>query len=109
MCSPPVRLSNPRLVICMYFQSVAVLLLLAAVAKIVSACGVALILKQTDPVLFIPYRLVLFNAGIIEVIIACVCLFCDATAIKAWLIAWLATIFLIYRIGLFWLTDESFI
>jgi cbb3-type cytochrome oxidase subunit 3 len=82
--------------------SAGALLTVTAIAKLVSSAGDARILQNPDPILSISFRHVFWIVGGIELVIATVCFFGKWIEIKAGLIAWLATSFLVYRIGLVW-------
>jgi hypothetical protein len=41
--------------------------------------------------------------GMVELVIACVCVFAKARQLALGLIAWLATSFVVYRLGLWWM------
>jgi hypothetical protein len=84
-----------------FVKSAGVLLLITALAKIVSAFGSTKILDTHDPVLAIPFRYEFLIVGTIEVVIAYVCLFKNCIQRQLWSIAWLATNFAVYRVG-FW-------
>lgn len=91
-----------KTVLCfVYFTSL--LLLVTALAKIISSTGKAPILKTTDPILMLPYRLVFLDVGGIELIVALICIFGKQLVLKLRLIAWLATMILMYRVGLWWI------
>jgi hypothetical protein len=78
------------------------LLFVTAVAKLVSASGNARILQYLDPVLAIPFRNVFWSVGALEIAVALVCFFGKQEMLQAGLIAWLATNFVVYRLGLLW-------
>jgi len=85
------------------FLYLAVLILcLTAMAKLVSAGGNARILSTADPLLGVPNRIVLIGAGVLELVLAGVILFFKNHGIKPYLIAWLASNIVIYRLGLWW-------
>lgn len=69
------------------------LLLLAALAKLVSASGSARILQATDPILTLSFQGVFEVVGGLECIVALVCFFSRRVELKAALLAWLATSF----------------
>lgn len=83
-----------------FLRSASALLVVAAIAKLVSSAGSARIMQNPDPILAIPFRHVFWIVGGIELVIAMVCIFDKRIEIKAGLVAWLATSFLVYRIGL---------
>ena len=82
--------------------SAGTLLLATAAAKLVSAGGHARILQVTDPILAISFRHVFWIVGLLELMIALVCLFGHQPGLQAGLVAWLATSFVIYRLALYW-------
>ncbi len=86
-----------------FVRSVGVLLLATAIAKIVSACGSAHILQASDPILSISFRDEFWIFGVIELIVAAVCFSRDRVELQAMLVAFLATNFAAYRIGLLWI------
>ena len=83
-----------------FFFSSGMLLSITAIAKFVSAGGGAHILQTSDPIFFIPLHAVLWIVGLIELYIAMICFFGKRLSLQAGLVAWLATSFLLYRIGL---------
>lgn len=81
----------------------AVLLLLTGLAKLLSSLGTAGILELPDPILTITFRHLFVIVGIIEIIVALLCLFSQKTGLWAALVAWLASGFAAYRFGLSWI------
>ncbi len=86
-----------------FYGSAAVILIVTASAKLVSATGKARALALPDPMLMLTHREVLVLAGSIELLLAGYLLFGRRSWLKAPLVAWLATNFLIYRLGLWWM------
>jgi hypothetical protein len=84
----------------LFIRSAGVLLIITATAKFVSTGGSARILQNPDPVLSIPFRHVFWFVGAIEIITAVVCLFGKSIRLQAGLVAWLATNFALYHLGL---------
>src|SRR5258708_38572506 len=82
-------------------------LLITAAAKLNSAFGAATILQLGDPILYISVKNVLWIVGMIELAIALTCFFSNRVVLQASLIAWLATSFLAYRFGLFWIDYQK--
>ena len=82
--------------------SAGILLALTALAKLVSAFGTADILQRYDPVLRISYQQVFFLASAMELVVVFICFSRKNLPVKSGAIAWLATMFLIYRLGLWW-------
>src|ERR1051325_2158954 len=77
-----------------------VLLLLTAIAKLISATGKAEVLKLPDPILMASSRVVFLSVGAIELIIAAICSFSRRLVIQAGLVTWIATSFIFYRLVL---------
>lgn len=77
-------------------------LLLTGVAKAFTAIGAARVLDLPDPLLGIPFRQLLVLVGLAEILIAFFCLFTDKQRFSLLAVAWIATNFLVYRLGL-WL------
>ena len=83
-------------------RSSGALLFITAIAKLVSAGGNARILQMADPILSIPFRHVFWIVGALELIVAFICFFSKRLGLQAGFVAWLATCFLSYRLGLLW-------
>lgn len=77
------------------------LLLLTGVAKILSGFGTGRILALDDPITGVAFGKLLPVVGVAEVLVALAC-FCRRrdSRLKLGLVAWMATTFLVYRIGL---------
>lgn len=86
-----------------FFLSTAVILFFTGAAKIWSAFGDVKVLAVSDPILGLKFSHLLFCIGILELIIAGVCIFNNSLLATA-LTACLATNFLAYRTGL-WLLN----
>jgi len=78
------------------------LLMVTAVAKLLSANGNAGILQETDPILFVTFQHLFWFVGTLELVVAAVCIFSNRISLQSGLIAWLATLFVVYRVGLIW-------
>jgi hypothetical protein len=78
------------------------LLLITAVAKLLSALGSAPILTYPAPLLLVSYRSVFLIVGTLELVVALNCFFSQRMVLKMALVAWLASNFLLYRLGLMW-------
>src|SRR5665213_674250 len=85
-----------------FIRSVGALLMITAVAKVISACGSVRILESGDPILVIPFRYVLLIVGALELAVAFTCFFSKRVGLSAKLVAWLSTNFALYRLGLIW-------
>ena len=78
----------------------AFVLTIAGLAKIITVFGRVRILEVSDPLFGISFRALLVAVGLVEIIIAVLCLLTKGSRLSTLLVAWLATCFLIYRVGL---------
>ena len=85
-----------------FLSSAAGLLAITALAKIISGFGHARILDHNDPILDVSYRTLFFGVGAAELATALICFCSRQIWLRAGLLAWLATGFLVYRLGLLW-------
>ena len=83
------------------------ILAITGAAKIWSAFGHVRLLDFEDPITGVPFRYLMGIVGLMELTIACVCLFSGRMRLSMVLVAWLTTSFLIYRLGLWWVGWES--
>jgi hypothetical protein len=83
-----------------YLMSASVILLVAGIAKVIASRGNAEILIEPDPILGIPFQALFLCVGVVEIIVALMCLFYRRVELSAELLAWLATNLSIYRLGL---------
>jgi hypothetical protein len=72
-------------------------------AKLYSALGSSQLLDVQDPFFGLSFRHLMFLVGAAELVVAGICFFGRNPLIAAGLIAWLATNFLVYRIGIWWI------
>lgn len=87
----------------MFLYFAGVVLAVTASAKFISAAGSSRILDRPGPILQIPFRAVFMLSGFIECGIAVMCITPNRkTVVQAASVAWLATTFVFYRFGLFW-------
>jgi hypothetical protein len=84
----------------LFIVSASIILILTAVAKIVSAFGSVSVLDVADPLFGIPFRHLMLAVGVTELIVAAICLCTKNTTLSIGLIAWIATQFLLYRFAL---------
>jgi DNA-directed RNA polymerase subunit RPC12/RpoP len=77
------------------------ILLAAALIRFLIAVGNAQCLSLPEPLLGIPLRYAVLLVGTIELTVALICLFGRQVVPQIGWLAWLATNFIIYRIGLF--------
>jgi hypothetical protein len=83
------------------------LLVLTAVAKLISSYGADLILTHFDPIFLISFARFFQAAAVVELAIAFICFLNINPIFQTGLIALLATNFLIYRFGFYWLGYHS--
>lgn len=83
--------------------SAGILLGVTGIAKVGSTLGSVKLLAVADPIAGIPFRWLLLAVGIVELVIAGICFFGRDKRWASVLVAWLATSFLIYRLGLWWM------
>ena len=86
----------------LFCYSAAVVLLLTATAKFISSFGHGTILQTHDPLTGFQFQNLFRIVGSIEVAVAMICIFSKQMWPPAGLVAWLATCFMIYRLGLAW-------
>jgi predicted RNA-binding Zn-ribbon protein involved in translation (DUF1610 family) len=85
-----------------FIYSAGGILLAAALVRFIIAAGDAQALALPEPMLGISIRYGVMIVGGIELIIALICLFGKQVGLQIGGLAWLATIFLVYRIALYW-------
>jgi len=82
-----------------FFYSSAALLLLTAAAKLYSATGTARILTVVDPLIHLRYRTIMVGVGLLELGIALYLLVGRTPGWKPWVVFWLSSNFVIYRLA----------
>jgi hypothetical protein len=87
----------------LFVQSAGTLLALTGVAKLISARGDVRVLDTQDPLLLLDYRWVFILTGAVELILAVFLLCSRRKDCKLPAIAWLASSFAMYRLGLLYL------
>jgi len=85
-----------------FVLSAGAILVLTGLAKLWSAFGHARILDVPTPILGISFSHSMLAVGVLELLIASSCLLGTGRKVSLALIAWLATNFLVYRLGLLW-------
>jgi hypothetical protein len=84
----------------LYIGSAGAILLAAALERFIVATGHAQALALPEPMLGIPLRYAVLAVGILELIGAMICLFGRQTSLQLGWVAWLATDYTVYYIGL---------
>ena len=87
----------------LFIYSSGMILLVAAMERFAIAAGASPILVLPDPMLGIPLRHAALIVGGTELVVALICLFGKNTRLQIGWLAWLATNFFVFRIGLFWM------
>jgi hypothetical protein len=95
-------MSRTKIFVLFFVCSAGVLLTITGTAKLISAGGNAQLLQSPDPVLSISFRQVFRVVGVLELILAAVCFFGKRVWLQAGFVAWLATCFVTYHVGLLW-------
>jgi hypothetical protein len=90
-----------------FIYSAAIILFITGAAKLISAFGAAQVLDQADSLLILKHRYVLFFMSGTELGLSAFLLMGRNSKIKLSLIAWLGTNFLMYRIGLWWMSAPN--
>jgi hypothetical protein len=85
----------------LFIWTASALLVVTALAKVISGFGSAQILKNFDPVVGLRFNYLMIMAAVIELSVAGICLLSKNRILGAALIAWLSTSFLMYRIALY--------
>lgn len=77
---------------------------LVGMAKILSVLSDSKALLQVDPIIGVKFSVLLAIVGTVELVIAALCLVCRSQRLVIASVAWISTIFILYRFGL-WLLD----
>lgn len=72
-------------------------------AKVWLAFTPVKMVKVPDPITGISFGNLMLAVGVLELVIASICLFAKSQPLRLGLIAWLATNFVAYRLGLWWI------
>lgn len=80
-----------------------IILMVAGAVKLWGAFGNSKILTVADPIVEISFKHLLLAAGALEIVIATICLCGKSRKWSLALIAWRATSFFAYRLGLWWI------
>ncbi len=83
-----------------FIKSAGILLMLTALAKLYTAIEGTRIINLHDPILGFRFRYEFLVVGFVELAIACLCIITPPAKLQLGLIAWLATSFAVYRLGL---------
>lgn len=86
-----------------FLRSALVLFVIVGAAKFWSAYGDAKMLQLPDPIVGVQFHFLLLAVAVLELVVAGVCFFSRNQRLATLLVAWLATNFLVYRLGLWWM------
>jgi hypothetical protein len=86
-----------------FIHSAGGILLAAALLRFVIVAGNAQVLLAPEPLLGIPLRYAVLMVGGFELVVALICLFGRRVGFQIGGLAWLATNFAVFWIGLFWM------
>jgi hypothetical protein len=94
---------TPRL-IGVYLAAAVGVLVCTAALKLLAALGESRALSHSDPVFtFLSIRQITFTAAVLELVVAAGVVGLEENAQRLWLLVWLSSMFLVYRIGLQWI------
>lgn len=91
----------------LFVYSTGLILVVLAIAKVLMILDAVTISSQADPIFQMSFRSLLCVAALIELAVAGVCFFWQPVAHKISAIAWVGTLFLSYRLGLWWIGYEK--
>jgi hypothetical protein len=80
-----------------------IMLAATGLAKVLSSLGGAKVLAMADPITGLSFAPLMLLVGGLEVVVAGVCIVGRSPKVSLALIAWLATNFVAYRFGLWWI------
>jgi hypothetical protein len=83
-----------------FFRAAGWILLVTASAKLVSSFGHARALAVAEPISGFSFRWVLLGVAAVELAVAVLCLRSEDFRLQTLIVAWLATSFMAYRLGL---------
>ena len=86
-----------------FILTVGAILGLTGIAKVWSGLGTAKVLSVADPITGITFGHLMLLVGMVEIVVALLCFFGKSLKLGVVLVAWLATSFLLYRFGLWWI------
>jgi hypothetical protein len=86
-----------------FLLSAGVMLAITGFGKIMAQFGTVVALTVVDPIFGIQFKYLLLAVGMAELAVAAVCFFSKANRLGAILVVWLATSFVVYRLGLWWI------
>ena len=86
-----------------FIASSGVILSATGIVKVWSAFGNSKLLSVADPIFGTEFKHLMLVVGMAEIVIALICFFGKQQKLALGLVAWLATNFVFYRLGLWWM------
>lgn len=86
-----------------FILSAGVISAVTGIAKVVASFGKARALAVVDPIFTVKFGHLFLGVGLSEILVAAVCFFGRRPFLANALVAWLATSFAVYRLGLWWM------
>ena len=86
-----------------FVRSAGVVLLVTGLAKLWSAMGEARVLGVRDPLFGLTFRQLMLGVGLVELLVAGVCLVGRRERLSCVLVGWLSGNVALYRLGLWWM------
>src|ERR1022692_2055083 len=90
-----------------FIISAGAILAITGVAKVWSGLGTAKVLAVADPIIGIQFGHLMLVVGLAEIVVALLCFFGKSQKLALGLVAWLATNFVVYRLGLWWVVSVT--
>ncbi|MGA4644936.1 hypothetical protein [Limisphaera sp. 4302-co] len=90
-----------------FVRSAGVVLLVTGLAKLWSAMGEARVSGGRDPLFGLTFRQLMLGVGLVELVVAGVCLVGRRERLSCVLVGWLAGNVGLYRMGLWWINWEG--
>ena len=85
-----------------FILSAGAILAVTGAAKVWSGLGTAKVLAVADPIIGIQFGYLMLVVGITEIVVALICFIGKSQKFALGLVTWIATNFLVYRLGLLW-------
>ena len=86
-----------------FVTSVAAILSITGIAKLWSAFGSTKLLSVADPIFGIEFGKLMLVVGVSEIVISLACILSKRQTLALGVVAWMSTMFLVYRLGLWWI------
>ncbi len=81
-----------------------IILAVTGLAKLFTVTGDTTLLQVSDPIFGVEFRYLMFAVGLAELVVAGFCFFSKREALSTLMVAWIASGFLVYRVGI-WAVD----